>query len=51
MQKSVECAGPQPHNGVSVVFIHHMVFKIELFYLIPSIMFSRSIIFSGRNRQ
>ena len=36
MQDSVDCAGPQQHSGESPVFIHCMVLKIELSFLIPS---------------
>ena len=35
MQDSVECAGPQKHNGESPVFICCMVLEIRLFFLIP----------------
>jgi len=31
MQDSVECAGPQKHNGESPVFIHCMILEIQLF--------------------
>ena len=51
MQYSVECAGPQKHNGASPVFIHCMVLEIQLFFLILSIMFRRSIAFSGRHSE
>ena len=36
MQDSVECAGPQKHNGESPVFIHCMILEIQLFLPIPS---------------
>ena len=36
MLKSVECTSPQQYSGTSLVFIHCVVVKIELFFLIPS---------------
>ena len=36
MQDSVECAGPQKHNGESPVSIRCMVIEIQLFLPIPS---------------
>ena len=36
MQDSVECAGPQKHNGESPVFIRCIVLELQLFFLIPS---------------
>jgi len=36
MQDSVECAGPQKHNGESPMFIHCMILEIQLFLPIPS---------------
>ena len=35
MQDSLECAGPQKHNGESLAFIRCMVLEIQLFFLIP----------------
>jgi len=50
MQDSVECAGPQKHNGESPVFIHCMILEIQLFLPIPS-SFHRSITYSGRSSE
>jgi len=36
MLKSVECTGPQQYSGASLVFIHCVVVKIELFFLCKS---------------
>jgi len=55
MQDSVECAGPQKHNGESPVFIHCMILDIQLFLSIPSSKAScfieASHYFSGRSSE
>jgi len=36
MQISLECVRPQQHTGERPVFVHCMVLKIEVFFLITS---------------